>query len=87
MDFYAYYFEDLNFSVSEGNILGVLRENGAGKTTLMRCLSGLIKEHSGEICYEGKPMKLKSRNKLCYMIMQDVNHQLFGESVWNECEL
>lgn len=80
-------FEDLNFSVSEGNILGVLRKNGAGKTTLMRCLSGLIKEHSGEICYEGKPMKLKSRNKLCYMIMQDVNHQLFGESVWNECEL
>lgn len=80
-------FENISFSVSSGEILGVLGINGAGKTTLMRCLAGLLKEHSGQVLYHGKPMSPKERNAACYMIMQDVNHQLFGESVWNECEL
>lgn len=61
--------------------------NGAGKTTLVRCLAGLIKESNGQVLFHGKPMTQKERNAACYMIMQDVNHQLFGESVWNECEL
>lgn len=80
-------FENISFSVSSGEILGVLGANGAGKTTLMRCLSGLLKEQGGEVLFHGKPLSPKERNNACYMIMQDVNHQLFGESVWNECEL
>lgn len=80
-------FENVSFSISSGEILGILGANGAGKTTLMRCLSGLLKEQSGQVLFHGKPMTLKERNAACYMIMQDVNHQLFGESVWNECEL
>lgn len=80
-------FENISFSVSSGEILGVLGINGAGKTTLMRCLAGLIKENGGQVLFHGKPMTHKERNAACYMIMQDVNHQLFGESVWNECEL
>lgn len=80
-------FENISFSVSSGEILGVLGINGAGKTTLMRCLAGLIKESNGQVLFHGKPMTQKERNAACYMIMQDVNHQLFGESIWNECEL
>ena len=80
-------FENLNFSVSPGNVLGVLGHNGAGKSTLLRCIAGLQKETSGEILYHGKKLNRKQRNKLCYMIMQDVNYQLFGESVWNECTI
>ena len=80
-------FENISFSASSGEILGILGINGAGKTTLVRCLAGLLKEHSGEVLFSGKPMSPKERNAACYMIMQDVNHQLFGESVWNECEL
>lgn len=80
-------FENIGFSASAGDIIGVLGKNGAGKTTLMRCIAGLLKETSGEIRYHGKTIRNKDRNAACYMIMQDVNHQLFGESVWNECEL
>lgn len=80
-------FENISFSASAGDIIGILGKNGAGKTTLMRCIAGLLKENSGEICYHGKTIQGKDRNSICYMIMQDVNHQLFGESVWNECEL
>ncbi|MEY8352954.1 energy-coupling factor ABC transporter ATP-binding protein [Lachnospiraceae bacterium 54-53] len=80
-------FDNISFSISSGEIVGIIGKNGAGKTTLMRCIAGLLKERSGEILFHGKPMSKKERNAACYMIMQDVNHQLFGESVWNECEL
>ena len=34
--------EDINFSVSRGEILALLGPNGAGKTTLIRLLTGLL---------------------------------------------
>ena len=34
---------------------------------------------------EGKPLTLKERQRNGFMVMQDVNHQLFYDSVWNEC--
>lgn len=82
-----YIFSNVNFSISSGEILGILGSNGTGKTTLMRCLAGLQKENEGEVLYHGKKLSVKERNEICYMIMQDVNHQLFGESIWDECEL
>ena len=42
--------DDLNLSISSGEIVGFLGLNGAGKTTTMRMLLGLIKPTSGE-CY------------------------------------
>ena len=37
--------------------------------------------------FGGKTLKAKERLKSCYMIMQDVNHQLFTESVRDEVML
>lgn len=76
---------DINFKVGRGEILALVGENGAGKTTLSRCLCGLHKEQSGDILYNGKCLTRKKRRKLAYLVMQDVNHQLFGDSVENEC--
>ncbi|EPY2306572.1 ABC transporter ATP-binding protein [Clostridium sporogenes] len=80
-------FQDISFSANEGEVIGILGNNGTGKTTLMRCLAGLIKESKGTVKLNGKCLNGKQRNRACYMIMQDVNHQLFSESVWNECTL
>lgn len=38
----------------------------------------------GTFTFLGKEYKSKQRLKLCYMVMQDVNHQLFTESVLDE---
>ena len=35
----------------------------------------------------GEPLTRRRRIKTCSMVMQDVNHQLFADSVFNECEL
>jgi len=45
---------DVNLTVYEGEIHGLLGENGAGKTTLMRILYGEIKPTKGEIRLFGR---------------------------------
>ncbi len=40
---------DVNITLREGEILGLLGENGAGKTTLMNILYGLYQPDSGSI--------------------------------------
>jgi sulfate-transporting ATPase len=42
-------FEDLNFTLPRGGIVGVIGPNGAGKTTLFRMLMGHEKPDGGEI--------------------------------------
>lgn len=43
----------INFSVSQGECLGILGPNGAGKTTLMKILSTLIRPTAGEVLIDG----------------------------------
>ena len=73
-----------NLSVPRGGIVGVLGDNGAGKTTLAKCLCGLEKSADGVLQIGNESLNAKQRIHKCYMVMQDVNHQLFTESVLDE---
>ena len=70
-----------------GKITAITGHNGAGKTTLARCLCGLMKEQSGTIFWDGKPLRRTERRRKTFLIMQDVNLQLFGDSVLAEVRL
>ncbi len=70
--------------IPEGGIVAVIGPNGAGKSTFARCLCGLNRRCKGTITNKGRTCKAKDRLKCCYMVMQDVNHQLFTESVLDE---
>lgn len=71
-------------SIPRGAIVGVLGDNGAGKTTFAKCLCGLEKSATGVLQIGGDNLNAKQRIHKCYMVMQDVNHQLFTESVEDE---
>ena len=62
----------------------VIGRNGAGKSTLLRCLCGLERRGKGRVKTSLGVWDRKDRLKFCYMVMQDVNHQLFTESVLDE---
>ena len=76
---------DLSLRASPGEVIAVVGHNGAGKTTFSRALCGLHRESSGKFFWNGKPQTPKERMKRAYMVMQDVNYQLFAESVEAEC--
>lgn len=46
--------DDVSFSISEGQTLGVVGESGCGKTTLGRVVLGLLEATAGEVYFEGK---------------------------------
>ena len=67
-----------------GKITAITGNNGEGKTTLLNCLCGLDRRSKGTLLYKGKTYNRRQRQKLIYLVMQDVNHQLFTESVLDE---
>lgn len=45
--------DDVNLTINEGEIYGLIGRNGAGKTTLIRILLGLASPESGEVSING----------------------------------
>ncbi|MBR3735879.1 MAG: ABC transporter ATP-binding protein [Lachnospiraceae bacterium] len=71
-------------TLPKNTVIGVIGHNGTGKSTFLKCVCGLEKDCHGIIETDGKEYKGKERLKICYMVMQDVNHQLFTDSVQGE---
>src|SRR4051812_33747853 len=47
---------DVSFSIGRGEIYGLIGPNGAGKTTLFNVLTGIYRQDSGAIRFEGAPL-------------------------------
>ena len=73
-----------DLTLPQGEIIGIIGNNGAGKSTFARCLCGLDKKAKGVLEMDGTPYDAKQRRHISYMVMQDVNHQLFTEDVLDE---
>ena len=70
-------------NIPYGGIIGIIGHNGAGKSTFSRCFCGLEKR-CGTVTVDGTAYRARERLNKCYMVMQDVGHQLFTESVLDE---
>ena len=46
--------ENINLTVSDGKVLGLVGTNGSGKSTLLRLMSGVYVPDSGSVLYDGK---------------------------------
>ncbi len=71
---------DVSCSFEQGTAIAILGHNGAGKTTSLRTILGLIKPDSGQILFEGHPIKDEDRRQIGYM---PETNKLAGElKVW-----
>ncbi|NMA85970.1 MAG: ABC transporter ATP-binding protein [Tissierellia bacterium] len=61
---------DINFSVFEGEILGIVGPSGCGKSTLLSIIAGLISPSSGEVLVNGKKVEKPSKD-IGYMFQRD----------------
>ncbi len=72
------------FSLKSNEVTGLIGENGSGKTTLSHLLTGLLKPNKGNLFYNGIKQTPKDLIKKSFLVMQDVNFQLFFETVQKE---
>ena len=76
---------NISAKFSRGEVIALVGKNGTGKTTFLRALCGLHQEIKGDFFRDGRIISTKKRQGISYMVMQDVNYELFAESVEAEC--
>ena len=70
-------------ALPEHSIVALIGDNGSGKSTFAQALAGLIPSN-GSIAVGGAYLTAEERSKRSFMVMQDVNRQLFADSVLEE---
>ena len=48
--------DDINLTLKDGEIVGLLGRSGSGKSTLLRLIAGLARPVSGSVIYRGQPV-------------------------------
>ncbi|MEM1589250.1 MAG: ATP-binding cassette domain-containing protein [Candidatus Bathyarchaeia archaeon] len=51
---------NVDFSINEGEVVGLVGDNGAGKSTLIKIIVGVYQPDEGVILLDGKPIKFSS---------------------------
>ncbi len=78
--------EDVDFSASRGEFIGIIGHTGSGKSTFVQHLNGLLKPTSGSVLVEGEeifssPGRIRQVRSKVGLVFQYPEYQLFEETV------
>ena len=81
--------QDVNLSIEEGEMVGVIGHTGSGKSTLIQHFNGLLKPTSGKIYIDGEDMwadttRLRDIRFKVGLVFQYSEYQLFEETVYKD---
>jgi len=79
----------LSTTVEEGKKIALVGPNGAGKSTLMLMFNGILRPTSGEVYFNGQPMKydspsLRNVRRKVGLVFQNPDDQLFAPTVYQD---
>ncbi len=83
--------DDVNLTISDGDVFGVVGMSGAGKSTLVRCINLLEKPTSGQVVIDGEdmtalsPKALLQKRRSISMIFQQFNLLMQRTCLKNIC--
>ena len=80
-------FDNVAFHVAVQETGAIVGPNGSGKTSMVRCLTGLARPSTGTISWRGESVSGRWLRKHACLVMQNVNHQLFAETVRGQSSL
>lgn len=70
---------NINLTVGESEILGLIGVNGSGKSTFLRLISGVLTPECGEVLYDGKAVSLGVAREELFFLPDDPFYD-FGTS-------
>lgn len=81
--------KNINLTVRDGELLGIIGHTGSGKSTLIQHFNGLIKVQEGEMTVCGYPLHVKkpeyrALRREVGMVFQYPEYQLFAETVYED---
>ena len=80
---------NINISINENEIIGIVGHTGSGKSTLIKLFNALLRPSSGQIYLDGKdiwenPKKIREVRFKVGLVFQYPEHQLFEETVYKD---
>ena len=59
--------DDISFSLSKGQIVGLFGSNGSGKTTLIKIITGLLSDYKGSVLIDNKEIGIETKSVISYL--------------------
>lgn len=70
--------DNINASIRDGDVFGLIGTNGAGKSTFLKTLAGVLKPDSGEILIDNEHVfeNIKAKDKFFIFVMSNISLQI-----------
>ena len=63
---------NVNFSIDEGEMVGVMGPSGSGKSTLLYTVSGMDKMTAGEVTFNGRNLSKLKENEMADLRLDEM---------------